>query len=48
MYETLAKFSQTWGLLYFVILFAAVLIYALWPANKKRFDDAASVPLKED
>lgn len=48
MYETLAKFSQTWGLLYFVILFAAVLVYALWPANKKRFDDAASVPLKED
>ena len=48
MYETLAKFSQTWGLLYFVILFAAVVWYALRPKNRKRFEDAANIPLKED
>jgi len=48
MYERLAQFAQTWGLLYFVILFVIVLVYALWPSNKKRFDDASKIPLRED
>jgi cytochrome c oxidase cbb3-type subunit 4 len=48
MYETLAKFAQTWGLVYFVILFAIVLAYALWPKNKERFDEASKIPLRED
>jgi cytochrome c oxidase cbb3-type subunit 4 len=47
-YETVASFAQTWGLVYFVALFAGVLLYALWPSNKKRFDEAASIPLRED
>ena len=25
-----------------------VLAYALWPGNRKKFDDAARIPLKED
>ena len=48
MYEELASFAQTWGLVYFVILFAGVLVYALWPSNGKRFRDAARIPLRED
>jgi cytochrome c oxidase cbb3-type subunit 4 len=48
MYERLAQFAQTWGLLYFVILFVIVLVYALWPSNKKRFDEASKIPLRED
>ncbi len=47
-YETLANFAQTWGLLYFVLIFAGVLVYALWPSNKDKFDDAAQMPLRED
>nr|WP_321458414.1 cbb3-type cytochrome c oxidase subunit 3 [uncultured Cohaesibacter sp.] len=47
-YETLANFAQTWGLLYFVLIFAGVLAYTFWPSNKKRFDDAAQMPLRED
>lgn len=47
-YETLASFAQTWGLLYFVILFACIVAYALWPSNAKRFKDAAQIPLRED
>ena len=47
-YQALAEFAQTWGLLLFVIAFAAVVVYALWPANKKKFDDAARAPLRED
>ncbi|MGE0232759.1 MAG: cbb3-type cytochrome c oxidase subunit 3 [Flavobacteriaceae bacterium] len=47
-YTALAHFAQTWGLLYFVLIFAGVLVYALWPANRRRFDDAAYIPLRED
>ncbi len=47
-YDELAGFAQTWGLLYFILLFLGVLVYALWPKNKKRFDDAANIPLRED
>ncbi|MCT4655943.1 MAG: cbb3-type cytochrome c oxidase subunit 3 [Cohaesibacter sp.] len=47
-YETLANFAQTWGLLYFVLIFAGVLVYALWPSNKGKFDEASYMPLRED
>ncbi len=48
MYETLAHFAQTWGALYFSLLFLCVVVYALWPSKKKQFDDAANIPLRED
>ncbi|MEM8877536.1 MAG: cbb3-type cytochrome c oxidase subunit 3 [Pseudomonadota bacterium] len=47
-YNTLAQFAQTWGLLYFVLLFAGIVAYALWPSNAKRFKDASQIPLDED
>ncbi|MGV3634700.1 MAG: cbb3-type cytochrome c oxidase subunit 3 [Pseudorhodoplanes sp.] len=47
-YKTLAEFAQTWGLVYFVAVFLAVVVYAFWPSNKKKFDDAANMPLRED
>jgi len=47
-YRTLAEFAQTFGLVYFVVLFAIVLAYALWPSRQKEFDAAANVPLRED
>ncbi len=47
-YTQVASFAQTWGLVYFVILFLGVLVYALWPKNRKRFEDAANIPLRED
>jgi cytochrome c oxidase cbb3-type subunit 4 len=47
-YRTLAEFAQTWGLVYFVAVFLVVLVYALWPSRKKRFEEAARIPLRED
>ena len=47
-YKMLAAFAQTWGLLYFVAVFAAVLVYALWPSRQRQFDEAARMPLRED
>ncbi len=47
-YKAVAEFAQTWGLIYFMAIFVAVVIYALWPSRKKQFDDAARIPLRED
>jgi cytochrome c oxidase cbb3-type subunit 4 len=49
-YKAVAEFAQTWGLIYFAVLFLVVLVYALWPSRKqqKQFDEAARVPLRED
>jgi cytochrome c oxidase cbb3-type subunit 4 len=47
-YQAVAEFAQTWGLVYFVGIFAVVLLYALWPSRKRQFDEAARIPLRED
>ena len=47
-YEFFSQIAQTWGLVYFVVLFVVVLIYALWPSRQKQFDESARVPLRED
>ena len=47
-YRQLAEFAQTWGLLYFIAVFLAVVVYAFWPSNKTKFDDASRIPLDKD
>jgi cytochrome c oxidase cbb3-type subunit 4 len=47
-YRAVSEFAQTWGLVYFAIIFTMVLAYALWPSRKKQFDEAARIPLRED
>jgi cytochrome c oxidase cbb3-type subunit IV len=32
----------------FVLIFAAIVTYAIWPRNKALFDAASKVPLRED
>jgi cytochrome c oxidase cbb3-type subunit 4 len=34
-------FAKSFGLFYLIALSVGVLIYAYWPSNKQRFDDAA-------
>ena len=47
-YAFFAHLAQTWGLVYFVVIFIAVLVYALCPSRQKQFDESARVPLRED
>lgn len=47
-YQTLAHFAETWGLVFLFVLFVAAVAYALWPTNKKRFEEAALMPLQDD
>jgi cytochrome c oxidase cbb3-type subunit IV len=47
-YETLQSFVAPAGLIYFGVIFAIVLVYALAPKNRKKFEEAARMPLEED
>ncbi len=47
-HQTITQLSGTFGVVFFTVMFAIVLVYALWPRNKKKFDHAARLPLEKD
>lgn len=47
-YIALAGFAQTYGLVYFVSVFCIVVLWAMWPSRRQRFEEAARMPLRED
>jgi cytochrome c oxidase cbb3-type subunit 4 len=47
-YEAVSRFAQQAGTIYFIALFVAGLIYALWPRNKEAFQRLAQLPLEDD
>jgi cytochrome c oxidase cbb3-type subunit 4 len=47
-YEMLSSFARSAGTVYCFVFFLGVLVYALWPAKGEAFNQAASIPLRED
>jgi cytochrome c oxidase cbb3-type subunit 4 len=47
-YEAAAQFAQQGGTLYFGLIFAAGLVYALWPKHREAFNRLAQLPLEKD
>ena len=47
-YEAVATFAQQGGTIYFGLIFAGGLAYALWPRHKEAFDRLAKLPLEDD
>lgn len=47
-YAEATHFAQTWGLALLAVLFAGVLVYALWPGNSDKFKRAAHAPLENE
>jgi len=47
-YEDVLAFAQSWGAVYFTLMFAVAFAYAWWPRNKHRFEQAAQIPLKDE
>jgi cytochrome c oxidase cbb3-type subunit 4 len=47
-YETLSRLAGLLGLFWFIAIFAGVVLYAFRPGSRKRFDDAAAIPLREE
>lgn len=46
-YDSVASASSILGLVFFMMLFAVVVFWALRPKNKRKFEDAARIPLEE-
>lgn len=47
-YEDVLAFAQSWGAVYFTLMFVAVLIYAFWPKNRAGFQRAKHIPLDDE
>ncbi|HVW72288.1 MAG TPA: cbb3-type cytochrome c oxidase subunit 3 [Rhizomicrobium sp.] len=47
-YEDVLAFAQSWGAVYFTLMFAVVFVYALWPKNRAKFQKAARIPLEDE
>ena len=47
-YEAAAHFAQSWGLLYFFLIFVGVVLFVMRPSRKARYEDAARLPIRED
>ncbi len=47
-YNAVAHFAQSWGLIYFFVVFCAIVIFVMRPSGKQRYEEAARQPLRED
>lgn len=47
-YDDVLAFAQSWGAVYFTLMFVVAFAYAWWPRNRTRFDQAAQIPLKDE
>lgn len=47
-YETVARFAQQGGLIYFGLIFLAGVVYALRPSKAAEFKHAARLPLDDE
>jgi cytochrome c oxidase cbb3-type subunit 4 len=47
-YEDVLAFAQSWGAVYFTLMFLVAFAYAWWPKNRAHFEKAAHIPLKEE
>ena len=47
-HDSVVAFAKSWGLFYLIVMAAGVLVYALWPGNRKRFTRAKTSILDKD
>ena len=47
-HQDVANFAESWGLLILFSMFVVAVVYALWPANKSKFTEAAHRALDEE
>ncbi len=47
-YEDVLAFAQSWGAVYFIVMFIIAFAYAFWPKNRSRFRQAAQIPLRDE
>lgn len=47
-YHSMRAFADSWGLLYMMAIFLAVVFWVFRPGARKAGEDAAQIPFKED
>ena len=47
-YDTLRHFADTWGLLAMTLLFVGIVIFVMRPKARRKYEENAKIPLKED
>ena len=47
-YEDVLTFAQSWGAVYFILMFVVAFAYAYWPRNQAGFRRAAHIPLQDE
>lgn len=47
-YETLRHFADSWGLLFLVIVFLAVIGWVFRPGSRDAYRDQSEIPFKHD
>lgn len=47
-HDTVVGFSKSFGLFYLVTLSVIALAWTYWPSNKKGFDEAARLPVRDE
>jgi len=47
-YNTLRHFADSYWLVFMVVLFVGIAVWAFRPGSKKSADEAAKIPLEED
>ena len=47
-YETVSRFAQQGGTIYFGVMFFVGVVYALWPSRKATYQKLAYLPLEDD
>lgn len=48
IYHFLAGFAQTWGLVYFCLVFVGIVLFVMRRNRKQHYEELARMPLRED
>jgi cytochrome c oxidase cbb3-type subunit 4 len=41
-------FARSLWVVWLMLIFLGIVLWVMWPRNRKRFDDAAQIPFKDD
>lgn len=48
LYESMRQFADSWGLVYMMVIFVAVVLYTFRPWAKDHYEAQAQIPLDEE
>lgn len=46
--DSITVVIRSFWTIWLMLLLTGILVYAMWPSNRGRFDEASRIPLKED